>query len=170
MITRPTGRRTLFLISNAGMLIVFCFWTITVALFSTMHIDAAAKATIPAIFLFYMFYDIAYTPLLIAYGLEILPFHLRAKGFTVLNLVIALTIAFNQFVNPWALQAIGWWYYLVYVGFLVFELVFVWRYIIETKGATSCDRVRSCTCLTTIDRPDARGNRSAVRRRAGRAD
>jgi hypothetical protein len=66
------------------MLIVFCMWTITVALFSTLKYEAAAKATIPAIFLFYMFYDIAYTPLLIAYGLEILPFHLRAKGFTVL--------------------------------------------------------------------------------------
>jgi hypothetical protein len=78
------GRRTLFLISNTGMLVVFCFWTITVALFNTMHYTAAAKATIPAIFLFYTFYDIAYTPLLVAYGLEILPFSLRAKGFTVL--------------------------------------------------------------------------------------
>jgi hypothetical protein len=77
---------------------------------------------------------VAYTPLLVAYSLEILPFHIRAKGFTVLNLTVALTIAFNQFVNPWALDGIGWWYYLVYIGFLCFELFFVWRYIIETKG------------------------------------
>jgi hypothetical protein len=80
-------------------------------------------------------------------------------------LVIAFAIAFNQFVNPWALQAIGWWYYLVYVGFLLFELVFVWRYIIETKGARrSCPRAR--TRLTSVGRPDTRGDGGAVRRRA----
>lgn len=45
------------------------------------------------------------------------------------------TVAFNQFVNPWALEAIGWWYYLVYCGWLVFELVFVLWFIVETKGA-----------------------------------
>ena len=41
-------------------------------------------ATIPFIFIFYFFYDIAYTPLLIAYTLEILPFNIRAKGFAVM--------------------------------------------------------------------------------------
>ena len=45
------------------------------------------------------------------------------------------TVAFNQFVNPWALEAIGWWYYLVYCGWLVFELIFVLWFIVETKGA-----------------------------------
>lgn len=44
------------------------------------------------------------------------------------------TIAFNQFVNPWALEAISWWYYVVYCGWLVFELVFVFFFIVETKG------------------------------------
>jgi hypothetical protein len=82
--SRAPGRRTLFLISNVGMLLAFCFWTVTVALVQKYGHQAAAKATMPAIFLFYAFYDIAYSPLLIAYGLEILPFHLRAKGFTVL--------------------------------------------------------------------------------------
>ena len=41
-------------------------------------------ATIPFIFIFYFFYDIAYTPMLIAYTLEILPFNIRAKGFAVM--------------------------------------------------------------------------------------
>ena len=36
------------------------------------------------IFIFYFFYDIAYTPMLIAYTLEILPFNIRAKGFAVM--------------------------------------------------------------------------------------
>jgi len=41
-------------------------------------------ATIPLIFIFYFFYDIAYTPLLVGYTLEILPYKVRAKGFAVM--------------------------------------------------------------------------------------
>lgn len=86
-----------------------------------------STATLPFVFLFYFFYDIAYTPMLIAYTLEILPFNIRAKGFAVMvstedhscvadiqlrsqNMVVSLTLAFNQFVNPWALDALGWRY------------------------------------------------------------
>ena len=49
-------------------------------------------------------------------------------------MVVMLTVAFNQFVNPWAIEAIGWWYYIVYCGWLVIELVFVITFIVETKG------------------------------------
>ena len=42
------------------------------------------EATIAMIFVFFFFYDIAYTPMLVAYTLEILPFNFRAKGFAVL--------------------------------------------------------------------------------------
>lgn len=130
------GRRTLFILSNTGMLIDFAIWTITTALFNELHIQSAAKATIPFVFLFYMFYDLAYTPMLVAYTLEILPFGIRAKGFAVMNFVVSLTLAFNQFVNPWALDAMGWRYYLVYCGWLIIELVFVITYVIETRGRT----------------------------------
>lgn len=130
------GRRTLFIISNAGMLVSFGVWTLTTALFESLHNDGAAKATLPFVFLFYFFYDIAYTPMLIAYTLEILPFNIRAKGFAVMNMVVSLTLAFNQFVNPWALDALGWRYYLVYCGWLVCEIVFVVTYIVETRGRT----------------------------------
>lgn len=59
-------------------------WTLTTALFRTQGNTDAAKATIPLIFLFFFFYDIAYTPMLVAYTLEILPFSIRAKGFAVM--------------------------------------------------------------------------------------
>ena len=36
--------------------------------------------------------------------------------------------------NPVALGAIRWKYYIVYCVWLVFELAFMWRYAIETKG------------------------------------
>ncbi|KAJ7035074.1 general substrate transporter [Mycena alexandri] len=130
------GRRTLFIISNSGMLFSFFLWTTSEAIFNTMHQKAAAKATIPIIFIFFFFYDLAYTPMLVAYTLEILPYKIRAKGFAVMNLVVFLTSAFNQFVNPWAIDAIGWYYYLAYLAWLAIELVFVCIYIVETKGRT----------------------------------
>ncbi len=35
-------------------------------------------------FVYFGFYDIAYSPLLVAYTVEILPFSIRAKGFAVM--------------------------------------------------------------------------------------
>lgn len=130
------GRRTLFITSNSGMLVAFTGWTITAALYNERHIVDAAKATVPMIFLFYFFYDLAYTPLLVSYSLEILPFKVRAKGFAVMNITIMATVAFNTFINPWALDDIGWWYYLVYCGWLIIELGFVLAFVVETKGRT----------------------------------
>lgn len=96
---------------------------------SSEMLTYAHVATIPLIFMFFAFYDIAYTPMLVAYTLEILPFNIRAKGFAVMvcpvelidvhsgdnfpvlqNITVCLTLAFNQFVNPWALDALGWKY------------------------------------------------------------
>lgn len=130
------GRRPLFLVSTVGMLATYCACTLTNALYSTVNDLAAAKATIPLIFLFFFFYNMAYSPVIITYALEILPFRIRAKGFAVMNLTMMATIAFNDFVNPWALGAIHWKYYLVYCGWLAIELVFVFFFIVETKGRT----------------------------------
>jgi len=46
------GRRTLFIASNTGMLIVFCMWTLTTALFQTTGNVDAARATIGLLFVF----------------------------------------------------------------------------------------------------------------------
>jgi hypothetical protein len=46
------------------------------------------------------------------YTLEILPFALRAKGFTVFGFALSLSLVFNQYVNPIALKALGWKYYV----------------------------------------------------------
>ncbi|KAJ3913875.1 hypothetical protein F5877DRAFT_92996 [Lentinula edodes] len=130
------GRRTLFIVSNSGMLIAFGLWTVTEALFNAFHKTSAAKATIPLIFLYYLFYDIAYTPMLVAYTLEILPYKIRAKGFAMMNFTVYVTTIFNQFANPIAIERLGWWYYIVYCGVLIIELVFVVSFIVETRGRT----------------------------------
>jgi len=57
-------------------------------------------------------YSIAFTPLIVSYTIEILPYPLRAKGFTVFSFVVCLALIFNQYVNPIALDILGWKYYV----------------------------------------------------------
>ncbi|KAJ8494485.1 hypothetical protein ONZ45_g3408 [Pleurotus djamor] len=130
------GRRFLFLTSAIGMLIFFTMQTVCSAQFAIHQSEPAAHAVIAFIFLFYAAYDLAFTPLIVSYTVEILPFHLRAKGFTVFNFMISLSLIFNQYVNPVALDAIQWKYYLVYCCWILFELVFLYFYVVETKYRT----------------------------------
>ncbi|EJD51331.1 general substrate transporter [Auricularia subglabra TFB-10046 SS5] len=130
------GRRPLFLISTAGMLVFFTCQTALSAVYANTAKDAAAHGVIAFIFLYYAAYDIAYSPLIVSYTVEILPYQLRAKGFTIFSFAISLSLIFNQYINPIALKALQWKYYLVYVAWLAFELVFMWFFIIETRNHT----------------------------------
>ncbi|KAI0087344.1 general substrate transporter [Irpex rosettiformis] len=128
------GRRLLFISSCIGMLLFFTLQTICSAQYAIHGSNGAAHAVIAFIFLFYAAYDLAFTPLIVAYTVEILPYSLRAKGFNVFNFVISLALIFNQYINPIALGNIGWKYYIVYCCWLAFELVFCYFFIVETKG------------------------------------
>ena len=86
--------------------------------------------------LFSAAYGMAYSPLITSYTLEILPFSLRAKGYTVFGFSVCASLVFNQYINPIAFAAIAWKYYIVYCAWLAFELAFVWCFLVETKGRT----------------------------------
>lgn len=130
------GRRPLFLMSNAGMVVVFVIWTVTTALWTTEENRAAANASIAFMPIYFLAYSIAYTPMLISYTVEILPYCIRAKGFAMMNMTVGIGITTNQFVNPIALKAIGWKLYIVYCVWLVFEFVYIFLFLVETKGKT----------------------------------
>jgi len=130
------GRRFLFLTSAGLMCIFYMAQAICFSEYSQHKTTAAGHAVIAFIFLFYAAYDIAFTPLIVSYTVEILPYNIRAKGFNVFNFVISLALIFNQYVNPIALISLGWKYYLVYVCWLAFEFVFLWFFIVETKNRT----------------------------------
>jgi sugar porter (SP) family MFS transporter len=130
------GRRKLFLISTAGMLVAWTLETVCFALYTEKANPATAHTFIAMIILFSTFYTLAYSPLIVTYTIEILPYNLRSRGFTLFNFTISLSLIFNQYVNPIALQNIGWKYYTVYIAWLSFELVFIWMYLVETKNRT----------------------------------
>jgi MFS family permease len=73
------GRRPLFLFATAGMCGSFVIWTICAAEFVQTAVPAAGSAEIAFIFIFYVFYNSAWSGLLVGYAVEILPYRLRAK-------------------------------------------------------------------------------------------
>lgn len=60
-----------------------------------------------------MIISIAFTPLIVSYTVEILPYSIRAKGFNIFNFAVSLSLIFNQYVNPVALGKINWKYYVM---------------------------------------------------------
>jgi sugar porter (SP) family MFS transporter len=119
------GRRPLWMISTLGMLVAFIIITALSGVFAEQGINAAGSAVVAFLFVFFGFYDIAYTPLSIAYPVEILPYRLRSKGLSV-NLTISFAAGFfNQYVNPIALDAIEWKFYFVYVATLITNIFII---------------------------------------------
>ncbi|KIM63741.1 hypothetical protein SCLCIDRAFT_1213888 [Scleroderma citrinum Foug A] len=130
------GRRFLFLASAGLMMLFYAAQTICLAQYSEHGIPAAGHAFVSFVFLFFAAYGIAYIPLTTSYTIEILPFHLRSKGFSVFSSVVVLALITNQYINPFALDALGWKYYLVLDCLLAVEFVFLWFFLVETKDRT----------------------------------
>ncbi|OJT06916.1 hypothetical protein TRAPUB_2236 [Trametes pubescens] len=112
------GRRPLFIASTIGMFVFWVLQTVCFGLYSeTGNITAA-----------HTFIAMICDPVLrFLYTVEILPFPLRAKGFTIFNLALSLSLIFNH---------LGWKYYIVYVCWLAFEIGFIWKFLVETKNRT----------------------------------
>lgn len=126
--------RTQFLISTGGMLAIFASQTLCAGLFNSDGDKAAGYAVIAMLFLFYTFFNLGFNALLYSYPVEVLPYPIRAKGFSVLMFFGKAANFVNAFVNPIGLQSIGWKFYLVYVGWLVIEILGIYLYLVETKG------------------------------------
>ncbi|KAH6695536.1 general substrate transporter [Plectosphaerella plurivora] len=128
------GRRPLFRVSTLGMLTIFTAWTIASAQFALHEAKSAGIAVIALIFVFQFFYCIAFSPLPVAYSVEVLPFSIRAKGMATYVFSTKCAVFVNQYVNPIGLQRAGWKYYIVYVVILAVESFIAYGWFLETKG------------------------------------
>jgi hypothetical protein len=77
----------------------------------SLLINLSGNTVAACIFFYYGFYNIALSPLLVSYTVEILPFRIRSKGLMVMNLAVNCSLVFNQYANPIALGALKWKYY-----------------------------------------------------------
>ncbi|KAJ5292305.1 uncharacterized protein N7443_008258 [Penicillium atrosanguineum] len=134
MLVDRLGRRTLFLWSAVGMLLSFIIWTVCSAVFDSTQAKPLGSTVIAFVFIFYFHYDIAYTPLLLGYPTEIFPYSIRSKGLTVELLSVYSSLIVLAFVNPIALDNIGWRYYIFFCCFDVVVLAVTWFAFPETKG------------------------------------
>jgi sugar porter (SP) family MFS transporter len=148
------GRRPLFLLAAAGMVASFTLWTITGAIYENSEISvpvtddnpegveatnkSAGYAQLPFIWLFGVFYAIGFSGLLVAYTLEILPFHLRAKGMMIMNITVQAILALGNQTNKlaWTTLPNHWNFMLFYTLWDTVELIFVYFFYVETKGPT----------------------------------
>ncbi|KAL1590877.1 hypothetical protein WHR41_00150 [Cladosporium halotolerans] len=130
------GRRPLFLLSAGIMLVGFVLVTALSGSFAENGHAATGIAVIPFLFIFFAGYDIAMTPFQIAYPCEIWPYRLRSRGLTVTLITSVVAIFFNTFVNPIALERIGWKYYIVFIVVLILLGLTVYFYYPETRGHT----------------------------------
>ncbi|OBT59107.1 hypothetical protein VE04_00712 [Pseudogymnoascus sp. 24MN13] len=130
------GRRTLFLISTTGMLVSYVCWTILTSVFARTLNQQAGNAVLAFIFIYYFFYDIAWTPLFQAYPVEIFPYTLRGRGLTVALASGYISLIIGQFCNPIAMKSIGWKYYIFFCALLAVLLSLIWFLFPETKGHT----------------------------------
>jgi sugar porter (SP) family MFS transporter len=148
------GRRPLFLISVCGMVLAFTVWTITGAVFENSEVpvevsdrypngvmgtnNTAGYAQIAFIWLFGVFYAIGFSGLLVAYTLEILPFHLRAKGMMIMNITVQAILALGNQTNKLAWENLPhhWNFMLFYTLWDTLEAIFVYFFYVETKGPT----------------------------------
>ncbi|PSR78363.1 general substrate transporter [Coniella lustricola] len=134
------GRRPLFLISTTGMVAAFACWTATGAVYEESELTnvTSGYAQLVFIWVFGIFYDVGFSGLLVAYALEILPFHLRAKGMMIMNITVQAVLAMGNQTNKIAWDSFPkhWHFMLFYTLWDVAQLIFVWVFYVETKGPT----------------------------------
>ena len=130
------GRRTLYLTSLFGMLLSYIVWTILTSRFAATKNVPLGYGVVAMIFIFYVFYDIGTLPLFQAYTVEIWPYRYRSNGLALVYITAYASLIMNLFVNPIALEKIGWKYYIVYCGLIAITLVGVYMMFPETRGHT----------------------------------
>jgi sugar porter (SP) family MFS transporter len=131
------GRRPLFLAATGGMLL--CLMAATIA--GSQYSKTGDTGTGVAVIVFFWFHGVCYafawSGLLIAYTVEILPFKLRAKGMMIMNIAVNVALVINNQVNPipmdGAWKGSEWKLYCCYTCWIAVELTFVYFFYVETK-------------------------------------
>jgi MFS family permease len=129
------GRRPLLLVSIACCSVCFAViaGTSKAAIEGNPH---AANGTIVFVFIFGAIFSFGWTPLQTMYIVETLTTTTRAKGTAVANLASAASSVVIGYSSGPAFADIGYYFYLFFVFWDIFEGVFIYFFFAETKDRT----------------------------------
>lgn len=128
------GRRPLWLTSFIVMVFANVPLTISSAMYKHHGSQAAAYASVVFMFVYNAGFNIGCNPLPYSYVPEVLPFGIRAKGMAILFFSSEGALVVNQYVNPIAMERIGYWYYVFYLGLLFVFIAVIYFTFPETRG------------------------------------
>lgn len=76
---------------------MFLAWTVTSSVYErTREVKTSGHPQVVFVWLFSAFYAIAWSGLLVAYPLEILPYRLRAKGIMIMSLTVQASLVLGK--------------------------------------------------------------------------
>ncbi|KAI5918168.1 lactose permease [Camillea tinctor] len=128
------GRRTMMLWGLAGALTFYVLLTAFTA--ETARHPNLSYGTIVSIYLFGICFAWGFTPLQTLYAVECLENRTRAKGSGLNYLFLNVAMIVNTFGISVGIQAIQWRLYLVYIGWILVEMVIIYFFFVETAGKT----------------------------------
>ncbi|KAK3355218.1 hypothetical protein B0H65DRAFT_395321, partial [Neurospora tetraspora] len=81
-------------------------------------------------------YALGWGSLAYTYLSGLFPYHQRSQGIAVEQLTGRIALFINAYINPIALDKIGWKYYLVYCVWIAVEVLTVYFLFPETQDRT----------------------------------
>ncbi|SPO04752.1 probable lactose permease [Cephalotrichum gorgonifer] len=128
------GRRKMMLFALLGGLGSYVLLTAFTA--QSVNNQNLSYGVIVAIYLFGMFFASGFTPLQTLYTVECLENRTRARGSGLNFLFMNIAMAINTVGISKAMEVIGWKLYLVFIGWISFEIVMIYFFAVETAGKT----------------------------------
>lgn len=128
------GRRFMMLCGLCGALISYILLTAFTA--ETDKHANLSYGVIVSIFLFGVVFAWGFTPLQTLYAVECLENRTRAKGSGLNFLFLNIAMVVNTYGISIGIAKIGWKLYLVYVIWLVIEILTIYFFFVETAGKT----------------------------------
>jgi len=129
-------RRGVYLACTISLLIVFVAWTAASAEYALTHSLLSSQIALVLIFLYSPAHNMGFIALTFTFLVELFPFHIRATGISIFQWWNRISGIVTQLVDPIGIDAAGWKYYLIYCGWIAFEVVFVYIMFPETSGKT----------------------------------
>lgn len=131
------GRRKMLMSSTLGMALCLAIVAGTAA--GYVHDPsnkAMSSASISFIYIFGCVFAFAFTSMQPIYPGEVCDNIQRAKAMGVMQLTSGAAGFLNTFVAPIALKNIGYWFYVFFVFWDLFQFVIMYLFFVETKGRT----------------------------------